>query len=469
MSSLPYETHLAKTFYTKAMKPFLYLHALLILLLFLMYAIPSVATPAKKILVLKIRQEIGPEAKHYVLLGLAQAKKDNCDVILVDMDTFGGALDAADEIRKAFLDFDKPVLVFINKNAASAGALISIACDSIYMASGSNIGAATVVTQDGTPAPDKYQSYMRSLMRSTAQANKRDPQVAERMVGVLTGKDSLVISKVLSFSTQEAISHHYCEAIVSSIAEILVRNKITNYTLSTYELPVLEKTIAFFLSPYLRSILILLIIAGIYFELQSPGIGFALLTSIVAALLYFIPSYMNGLAENWEILVFLAGLILIILEIFVIPGFGIVGIAGILCTLSALVLVMLNNNAFDFTFVNTTAISEALMVLFIAIIGGILFIFFAGPKLMGSALFKRVTLQESLATAEGYTSNFNKENMVGKRGSAYTVLRPSGKVEIDGIIYDAYSQGDFIERGAGIVVVDHMATSLKVKITPLQH
>jgi membrane-bound serine protease (ClpP class) len=424
----------------------------------------SVFSQDKKIMVLKIREEIGPRINRYVSMGMNEAKKINANYILVDMDTYGGTLNDADEIRKAFLDSSIPVYVFINKNAASAGALISIACDSIYMAPGSNIGAATVVTEDGKPAPDKYQSYMRSLMRSTAQARKRNPQIAEQMVGQFFGKDSATIGKVLSFSTQEAIENKYCEAQVNGFEEILSRNGIKNYVLVPYGLSMTERIIGYFLSPYLRSILILLIIAGIYFELQSPGIGFALLTSVVAALLYFIPSYMNGLAENWEILVFLIGLVLLILEIFVIPGFGIAGIAGIVCTLGGLILVMLNNDFLDFTFVNTNSLSEAIIVLLVAIIGGIFLAFFAGPIFLQSKLFKRVTLQESFETSAGYTSNFNVENMIGKTGVAYTVLRPSGKIEINHIIYDAYSQGDFIDRGSEVIVIDHLATSLKVKL-----
>lgn len=418
----------------------------------------------KKILVLTIRQEIGPRMARYVSLGMKEAKNIQAKYILVDMDTYGGTLNDADEIRKEFLDSDIPVFVYINKNAASAGALISIACDSIYMAPGSNIGAATVVSEQGVPAPDKYQSYMKSLMRSTAQVNKRDPKKAEQMVGQLSGKDSTTISSVLSYSTDEAIKNNYCEAMVNSADEIFKKYGIKDYVLKKYELPLSEKIIAYFLSPYLRSILILLIIAGIYFELQSPGIGFALLTSIIAAMLYFIPSYMNGLAENWEILIFLIGLVLLILEIFIIPGFGIAGITGIVLTLGGLILVMLNNDFLDFTFVDITSVTEAFIVLMVAIIGGIFLALFVGPKFLQSRFFKGVALQESFTTSSGYTSNFNVENMIGKTGITYTVLRPSGKIEIDNVIYDAYSQGDFIERGATVVVIDHLATSLKVKL-----
>ena len=134
------------------------------------------------------------------------------------MDTYGGALTDADEIRTAILNYERPIYAFINKDAASAGALISIACDSIFMSTGSSIGAATVVTGEGEAAPDKYQSYMRSIMRSTAEAKGRNPEIAEAMVDEEIRLDSLIKDgKVLTFSVSEAIEYGFCEAEVEGI------------------------------------------------------------------------------------------------------------------------------------------------------------------------------------------------------------------------------------------------------------
>lgn len=417
-----------------------------------------------KVFVLTVRAEIDPSSSRYLELGLEEAKEHAADIIIIDLDTYGGALNSADEMRKMLLDCEIPIWVFINKNAASAGALISIASDSIYMAPGANIGAATVVTQDGTPAPDKFQSYMRSLMRSTAQANGRDPKIAERMVGQAVGSDSAIVGNVLSFTTEEALANNYAEAKVLSIQEILKINGITNFTIQKFELSFLEKIISLFLNPYLRSILILLILGGIYFELQSPGIGFPLLVSVIAAILYFVPSYLNGLAANWEILIFILGIGLIALEIFVIPGFGVAGIAGILLTFGALILVMLNNDFLDFSNVEASAFSEAIVVLIVALAGAIILFAFGWPKLLESKYMNHIALKESFDSSKGYNPNmFDKATLIGKHGVAHTVLRPSGKVTIDDIVYDAYSQGEFIERGMEVIVIDCTTTSLKVK------
>src|SRR5687768_6269680 len=180
------------------------------------------------------------------------------------MDTYGGILTDAKEIVDEVMKFKNPVWVFINSDAASAGALISIACDSIYMSPGASIGAATVVDASGQKAPDKYQSYMRSIMRSTAEENGRDPQIAEGMVDEdLEIKGIKTAGKVLTFSTTEALRNGYCEAKVESLEEILKRNKIEDHNLVRYELSGTEKIISLVLNPFISGILILIIIAGI--------------------------------------------------------------------------------------------------------------------------------------------------------------------------------------------------------------
>lgn len=418
----------------------------------------SIVAGQQKAFYIKIDEEISIQTDRYLKLALEEAEKEKTDFVLLELNTFGGALDAADQIRTKLLDFPQPVYVFINKNAASAGALISISCDSIYMSKGANIGAATVVNESGVPLPDKYQSYMRSLMRSTAEANGRDADKAAQMVGRLTGVDSTTIANVLSYSTKEAIENNFCEAQVDNIDDVIKRITAKDVTIIKYEHPMIERVIGFFLSPYLRGILILIMIAGIYYEMSAPGIGFALLASVTAALLYFIPSYLNGLAENWEILLFVLGLALIAAEIFILPGFGVAGIAGGAVVIVSLVLVMVNNRALDFTFVNGLAVTQAISIALLSTLAaGIV------ALMLGDKLFRRIALTETQQTDQGYTSNFIAKDMKGKIGVAHTVLRPSGKIMIDNEVYDAYSTGEFIEKGNQIIVVDHMATGIKVK------
>ena len=248
-----------------------------------------------------IKQEIHQASKRKLMKGLEQAQELHADYIILQINTFGGALDAAEGMRTAILHQKIPVIAFIDNQAASAGALISIACDSIYMSLGATIGSATVVDGSGKVMPDKYQSFMRSTMRATAESHgkkrvvrygdtvevwKRDPAIAEAMVG----KDS---ANVLNFTTEEAIAHGYCEGSAQSVEEVIEQMHISEYQLEEYIPTLLDRIIAFFLLPLIQGLLLMVIIGGIYFELQTPGVGFPLAAAITAALLYFAPLYLE--------------------------------------------------------------------------------------------------------------------------------------------------------------------------------
>lgn len=418
----------------------------------------------KRVMVMDIKNEIDPRMTRYVSLALAHAEDTKADIVIIEMDTYGGVLTDAKDIVDKLMSFKKPVWVFINSDAASAGALISIACDSIYMSPGASIGAATVVDGSGQKAPDKYQSYMRSIMRSTAEENHRNPTIAEGMVDEQVKIDSIKKEgQVITFSTSEAIKYGYCEAKVNSVEEILERNNIKEYSIDHYTLSSVDSIVAFFLNPFISGILILVIIGGIYFELQTPGVGFPGLAALVALVLYLVPYYLNGLAENWEIITFFIGILLLALEIFVIPGFGIAGVSGIVLTISSLVLIMINNDAFDFEFVRMNDILYALTAAMGGMMAGIVLLFVGSSRLVSTKFFKRVALTETQARSEGFVSTTIKVSMIGKKGTAHTVLRPSGKVLIEGILYDAYTRGEYIERGQSIEVVSEETSSLKVK------
>jgi membrane-bound serine protease (ClpP class) len=269
--------------------------------------------------------------------------------------------------------------------------------------------------------------------------------------------------KVITFTTAEAIKYGFCDGQANSIEQVLKLNNINNYKISRYELSTIEKIISLFLNPFISGLLILAIIGGVYFELQSPGIGFPLLIALVAAVLYFVPYYLNGLAANWEIIVFFVGLILIGLEIFVLPGFGVAGVAGLVCLFGSLILIMVDNDWFDFSRIPAYAFRDSLMAVGIGMMGAIITIIFGGAKFVNSERFKKITLQHKMDKDQGYTSNFLVKPMIGRTGQAYTVLRPSGKVLIEDTVYDAFTRGDYIDKGTAIVVVEQEGSSVKVR------
>ena len=274
-----------------------------------------------------IKKEIGSTTWRYMQRGYKEAVDHDAQGIILHMNTYGGTVVHADSIRTLILNSAIPVYAFIDNNAASAGALIAIACDSIYMRPGGNIGAATVVNETGAAMPDKYQSYMRATIRSTAEAHGkdttitlsgdtvikwlRDPLIAEAMVDtriVVPGLDDS--TKVLTLTAQEALKWGYNEAIVNNVHEIVTeRLGVPEYTLQTFKPSVYDDLVGFLLNPALQAILVMIIIGGIYFELQTPGIGFPSAAALIAAVLYFAPLYLDGLSASWEIMIFNAGII----------------------------------------------------------------------------------------------------------------------------------------------------------------
>ncbi|MBI9039122.1 MAG: nodulation protein NfeD [Bacteroidales bacterium] len=423
----------------------------------------------KKIKVFKfdIKEEIAPPIWRKTKNAFQQAKDTNADLILIHMNTYGGMLDAADSIRTIILHSKIPVYVFIDNNAASAGALISIACDSIYMRSGANIGAATVVDQTGKPLPDKYQSYMRSMMRSTAEAKGRDPEIAQAMVDPRIYIENISdTGNVLTFTTSEAIKNGYCEGKAENVQEVLIDAGLNNYEIIEQKLTSMDKFIGFLINPMISGVLIMIIIGGIYFELQSPGVGFPIVASIIAALLYFAPHYVEGLANNWEILIFIIGVILVAVEIFVIPGFGVAGIAGIMCIIIGLTLSMVQNFGFDFTYINYIELIKAFFIVIIATFVSLILSFYLSKKIFTSTVFGQLALASTQQVKNGFTSaDAEYSSMIGKFGYAKTILRPAGKVEIGGEIFDATAESGFIDEGKKIEVIRYETGQLFVRKT----
>ena len=447
--------------YLSMKKPFF------VFILFLFFA--STFAQQKIVYKFDIKEEIAPPAWRQTQAAFKQAGEANADYIIIHLNTFGGALDAADNIRTMILQSKKPVFVYIDKNAASAGALISIACDSIYMAPGASIGAATVVDQQGTPVPEKYQSYMRSILRSTAEVNHRDPKIAEAMndprIKIEGVNDS---GKVLTFTPSEAIKNNFCEGEANSVEEVLKMAGVKDYKLVEYKITTIEKIIDWLLNPAISGVLIMIIIGGIYFELQSPGIGFPLFAAVGAAILYFAPHYLEGLAAHWEILLFIIGVILVLIEIFAIPGFGVVGITGIVCIVLGLSLSLVGAlpSASPFNLPDGKQFSTALALVMISLVVSLFTSIYIGSKFIDSHMFQKFVLTKTQQSTEGYVSSDQAimNNLTGKTGIAYTVLRPSGKVEIEEEIYDAVAANGFIDKGANIKVLKHENAQLVVGI-----
>lgn len=427
----------------------------------------SVSDKKKKVYLFKIHQEIGPGAARITEKGISEAERLEADFIIVDLDTYGGLVSDADKIRTALLNTKITTIAFIRNNAASAGALISIACDSIYMKTGSTIGAASVVNQTGEVMPEKYQSYMRNKMRATAEATNRDADIAEGMVDPRVEIEGITDStEIITFSVDEAIKHGFCNGKADDIEELLELAGINQYELINHAVSKVEKIIQFLINPAFSGILLLIIIGGIYFELQTPGVGFPLIAAIVAATLYFAPLYLEGLAANWEILLFFVGVILLAVEIFILPGFGVAGIAGVGAMVVSLSLALVRNvDGFDFSFVPASQITTSFLLVSTILVGGTLLMIFTSDQITRKRMLGRLTLREELTKEEGNIigTAISDRNLIGKTGITATDLRPSGKIEIDNEIHDAQSDGEYISKNSAVRVLNVKGAYLLVE------
>lgn len=426
-----------------------------------------------KVYTFPINGDIMPAQQRLVSKCLTEAREQETDLVVIRMNTYGGLVNVADSIRTMILNYPTPIWVYIDNQAASAGALIALAADRIYMHPGGSIGAASVVDQNGQPMPDKFQSFMRATMRATAESHGqvieriengdtirrwwRDPQTAEAMVG-RTVADSTTVN-VLTFTASEAVKNHFSEGTASSLEETLAQGGVETYTLTEYRPTTLDRLLAWLMNPVVQGIFVMMIVGGIYFELQSPGIGFALVVAILGAVLYFAPLYLEGVAQNWELILFIIGLGLLAVEIFVLPGFGIAGVAGIVAVILGLSFAAIDNDLLRHLPTGEITVGwilQPILVVIIAttaaLIGGLLL---SKRFLTGTTpLQRKVVLTAEMAPEQGYVSHPQvASELIGKTAEVAAVLRPSGRVIIDGIYYDAIAEeGQFIPRGKQVII-----------------
>lgn len=458
-------------------------HTMNALLLTLMMAIAgisaaSAAEPSRCVYMLRLDEEIGSGAWRYTREALDEAARLNAGMLIVHLNTYGGSVVHADSIRTALMRYPRPTVAYIDNNAASAGALIALACDSVYMRPGSSMGAATVVNgNDGTAMPDKYQSYMRAMMRATAESHgritagdstsrwRRDPLIAEAMVDHRVTVPGLIDStRVLTFTPDEAIKWGYAEGKAGSITEMLAAVGVSEYTITEYRPTWLDRLIGFFTNPAVQAVLITIIIGGIYMELHSPGVGFPSAAAIIAASLYFLPLYITGIASSWIVLLFIAGFILVVLEMFVVPGFGVTGIGGILCISLSIVFGLIEGYTFSITHADTSSLWMSLGIFFAGValaVGAVWYLTSShGPEWVRSY----TGLVAELRSDDGFIGvDMLPARHIGREGTAVTDMRPAGKVTVDGETLDAVSVMGFINAGSHVVITKYENAQIYVK------
>ncbi len=387
----------------------------------------------------------------YIERVIKEAQENKAAAVILEINTFGGRVDAAAQIKDILLNSELPTIAFVNKRAISAGALISISCKKIVMVSGSSIGAATVVDMSGQKAPEKAISYFRAEMGATAEKNGRNRLIAEGMVDEDIEIPGLSPKgKLITLTAEDALKWGYADFVVKDLTGALDSLNLSDHNVIYAKINWAEKLVRFLTHPMVSSLLISLGLLGLFFEIKSPGWGVPGTSGLILLALFFGSHYIVQLANIIEILLFIVGTGLLLLEIFVIPGFGIAGISGIICMILGLYLSLLGN----FKYLSLPDFSKAAGYLIISLLTTIVGIIFIIKLFPYTSFWQKISLEESQLKSKGYTASKNYEEYKGKRGIAASTLRPAGIGLFDGKRLDVVSEGEFIAKDTPIIVSD---------------
>lgn len=424
---------------------------IILILIFISIEVAHSQDASKVYVIKKLEfQEINRWYAAYIKKAIKKASDEGASLIILELDTPGGLLSSALAIKNYIIESDIPIVAYINKNALSAGALISLSCEAIYMSDGSIIGAATPVYMKGNEiekAGEKEISAMRAAMRSSAERSKKNVRIAEAMVD-----ETIVLSKkndgidlddktLLTLSVEEALKINIADGKANSITDIIkLRNLSENSTIKNVEEEKYDYILRFLINPVVLSTLISIGIIGVYIELKTPGFGIGGVISIIAFSIFFFAQVFVGDSSFLAPAIFFLGVVLLAIEIFVIPGFGITGILGILGIAVGIFMSFGINN-----------IAQATLVVFVSLVSDIILIIILARFILKSKGFKnKIALETDTA---GYHSSVSYDDLLGLEGITDTFFRPSGNIIIDGKKYDAITEGEFINKGTKIKVI----------------
>jgi membrane-bound serine protease (ClpP class) len=449
---------------------------LLLLIVLSTLGVPGVRAQAGtgQVFVVQVRGEIDLGLAPYLERVLEQAERESARAVLLEIDTPGGRLDAVLQMRDAIVGSPVRTIAYVNRTAFSAGALVAIAANEVYLAPGSAIGAATPVTGAGQPADEKVISAVRTTFKSTAELRGRDPRVAEAMVDPSVEIEGVVRSgQLLTLTTSEAMNVGYADGVMDDRQGLLVATSLSDAGVHEAAPALAENIVRFLTHPVIASLLIaaafLLILGG----LLGDGTGLASAAGLGLLAVFFWGHALAGLA-GWEgIVLVVVGLLLLGLEIFVIPGFGVAGILGVLSLATGVFLSLVGGEVVTSEDLLRAGSTVAVAVLMI-VAGGIAMLWFLPRSAASSAFILRARLGVSeglpeqpranrLATAtllgpatakarRGY-GRAHAESLVGATGVAISDLRPAGVARIGDERIDVVTAGDYISAGHAIEVV----------------
>ena len=412
-------------------------------------AVPGTVQNESTVYRVPVTGEIELGLAPYIQRAVKEAAEVGAAALILDIDTPGGRVDAAEIISDALTDSEVPVYSLINRRAYSAGALIALSTSRIYMRPASVIGAATPVDGTGTKAPEKIVSAMRSQMRALAESNGLEPEVAAAMVDEDIEIDGVVESgKLLTLTTEEAVEIGYAEAI-EDLDALLVELGHEGATVVTLELNWAERLVRFFSSSLVSPFLLSLGFLGLLIEIRTPTFGLAGTMGLISLGLFFGSNMIVGLAGLEDVLIVGAGLVLLGIEAFVVPGFGIFGVAGVVAILTGLYMSLLGNIPTMPDFTRAAWVLTSSMLLLIGSAWALIRTLPSSSRLAESGIF----LLAKTTSATGYESAEVRSDLVGKHGTAITDLRPAGTALVGDERIDVVSESEWISAGTPVKIL----------------
>ena len=440
----------------------------LVALAFVAMFAPALAQERRPVVyVVPIESMIDLGLAPFVQRVLDEATEAGAAAVILDINTFGGRVDAAVQIRDALLNSKVRTVAFVNRRAISAGALISLAAENLVMAGGGTIGAATPVQmgqpgEAAKPVAEKTVSYMRKEFRATAESRKRPPQLAEAMVDSdVAIRGVIERGKLLTLTTEEALKHKLADFRADSMDSALQQLGLGGAEIKRASPNWAEHLVRWLTHPVVSSLLMSIGMLGIFVELRTPGFGFAGGLGIASLALFFWGHWLVQLVGWEELLLALGGVILLVLEIFVIPGFGVAGVLGIVAILAGLVLSLVGTG--DTSEVIVWAAGRVVFALLLALSASLVLLRFL-PRL---PFGRRLVLEAGLGAGHAYGSAPDSDlRWLGKKGQASSPLRPAGIAEIEGERVDVVSDGELIDAGQRVEVTRVDGNRIVVRRVP---
>ncbi len=456
--------------------------------------------------IVNIRDQIGSGIMTYIQSGIKRAETANADAIIFDIDTPGGRVDSAQKIIDAIQDTEIPTIAYVNRQAISAGAMISIACDQIVMTSGGTIGDSAPVSMQGEEAGEKALSYVRKTIKTTAERQGHNEHIAVAMVDkkrVLVrladgkiesyrpdiyeehrqkGKEMEVISaegELLTLTTDEAIAYGFAHGLADTVEELLamyriveidgIRKVLTAEAIAQKQeepgaesvwfvkslegavtdealVSLADRIVIFLTSPIISSLLLSLGMLGLWIEIQSPGFGVPGMLGLLCLGIFFGGHMLSQIGAQWAALAFVLGVGLMMVEVFVLPGFGVAGISGIILMFGGIFYVF--KSAYQF---ETAILAFSSVIVLTAI--GVIAAFYLFPK---TRAWKHFALATEMSSDIGFHSAGDEDfqSYIGQIGTSITPLRPAGTIRLAGKRVDVLTAGDFIPSETPVKVIE---------------